>query len=63
MCDCCALLPLQVKLLVEAGRARLDVATRHGLTPLDEAHAAAATAVVEFLETLVRGGGRGGVNS
>lgn len=53
------MLPLQVKLLVEAGRARLDVATRHGLTPLDEAHAASATAVVEFLETLVRGGGSG----
>jgi hypothetical protein len=44
----------QVRLLVEAGRARLDVTTRHGFTPLDEAHAAAATAVVEFLETLVR---------
>jgi hypothetical protein len=43
-----------VRLLVELGHARLDVVTRHGFTPLDEAHAAAATAVVEFLETLVR---------
>eukprot|EP00882_Tetradesmus_deserticola_P002691 GHRQ01002862.1.p1 GENE.GHRQ01002862.1~~GHRQ01002862.1.p1 ORF type:complete len:924 (+),score=556.38 GHRQ01002862.1:315-3086(+) len=42
-----------VRLLVEAGSARLDAVTRHGATPLDEAHAAAATAVVEALEALV----------
>jgi hypothetical protein len=51
--------PPQVRLLVEVGHARLDASTRHGFTPLDEAHAAAATAVVEFLETLVRGSATG----
>lgn len=44
----------QVKVLVEQGKARLDVKSRNGNTPLDSAHLASATAVVTFLESRVR---------
>eukprot|EP00878_Enallax_costatus_P011541 GHUV01012048.1.p1 GENE.GHUV01012048.1~~GHUV01012048.1.p1 ORF type:complete len:746 (+),score=322.29 GHUV01012048.1:330-2567(+) len=41
------------RVLVDVGKAHVDVVTRQGSTPLDEAHAAGATAVVEYLNTLV----------
>lgn len=41
-------------MLIDIGKARVDGLTRRGNTPLDEAHTAGATAVVEYLNTLVR---------
>jgi ankyrin repeat protein len=47
--------PPQVKVLVDEGKARLDVKSRNGNTPLDAAHLASASAVVAYLESRVRG--------
>ena len=43
-----------MKVLVEEGRARVDIKSRNKNTPLDSAHLASATAVVTYLETKVR---------
>lgn len=40
-------------MLVEEGKARVDIKSRNGNTPLDAAHTATATAVVAYLESKV----------
>lgn len=46
--------PVQVRVLVEEGRARVEITSRNNNTPLDVAHMVGATAVVEYLEGKVR---------
>eukprot|EP00879_Flechtneria_rotunda_P011143 GHRR01011641.1.p1 GENE.GHRR01011641.1~~GHRR01011641.1.p1 ORF type:complete len:698 (+),score=354.14 GHRR01011641.1:186-2279(+) len=42
-----------VRVLVDKGHAQLDAVSGHGYTPLDEAHRAAATALIEYMESVV----------
>lgn len=46
-------MPCQVKVLIEEGKGEVDVLNRYGDTALDEARAAQAQAVVEYLEGCV----------